>query len=100
MLIPHEARSRLLAIVAALICTQAAFLNFVSNEPQKEMLGTDEIPQYTSGRASGSVDLHQEYIAAGWGDYILSEENYDENKLVQAHLAGVKVKQEIKESKK
>ena len=66
MLIPHEARSRLLAIVAALICTQAAFLNFVSNEPQKEMLGTDEIPQYTSGRASGSVDLHQEYIAAGW----------------------------------
>ena len=43
---------------------------------------------------------YEEYIAAGWGDYILSEENYDENKLVQAHLAGVKVKQEIKESKK
>ena len=41
---------------------------------------------------------YEEYIAAGWGDYILSEENYDE--LVQAHLAGVKVKQEIKESKK
>ena len=43
---------------------------------------------------------YEEYIAAGWGDYILSEETYDENKLVQAHLAGVKVKQEIKESKK
>ena len=43
---------------------------------------------------------YEEYIAAGWGDYILSEENYDENKLVQAHLAGVKVKQEIKERKK
>ena len=43
---------------------------------------------------------YEEYIGADWGDYILSEENYDENKLVQAHLAGVKVKQEIKESKK
>mgnify|MGYP003145150389 FL=1 len=43
---------------------------------------------------------YEEYIAAGWGDYILSEENYEDNKLVKAHLAGVKVKQEIKESKK
>ena len=43
---------------------------------------------------------YEEYIAAGWGDYILSEENYDNNKLVKAHLSGVKVKQEIKESKK
>ena len=43
---------------------------------------------------------YEEYIAAGWGDYILSEDNYDENNLVQAHFAGVKVKQEIKESKK
>jgi len=43
---------------------------------------------------------YEEYIAAGWGDYILSEENYEDNKLVKAHLDGVKVKQEIKESKK
>jgi len=43
---------------------------------------------------------YEDYIAAGWGDYILSEENYEDNKLVKAHLAGVKVKQEIKESKK
>ena len=39
-------------------------------------------------------------LLAAWGDYILSEEGYEDNKLVQAHLAGVKVKQEIKESKK
>jgi len=43
---------------------------------------------------------YEEYSAAGWGDYILSEENYEDNKLVKAHLDGVKVKQEIKESKK
>ena len=41
-----------------------------------------------------------DYIAAGWGDYILTEEGYENNKLVKEHLAGVKVKQEIKESKK
>ena len=43
---------------------------------------------------------YEEYIAVGGGDYILSEENYEYNKLLQAHLAGVKVKQEVKESKK
>ena len=43
---------------------------------------------------------YDEYVVAAWGDYILSEEDYEENKLVQAHLSGVKVKQEIKESKK
>ena len=43
---------------------------------------------------------YEEYIVAAWGDYILSEDNYENNKLVQAHLDGVKIKQEIKESKK
>ena len=43
---------------------------------------------------------YEEYIMEAWGDYILSEENYDDNKLVKEHLDGVKVKQEIKESKK
>ena len=43
---------------------------------------------------------YEEYIAAGWGDYILTEEGYEDNKLVKDHLAGVKVKQEIKEGKK
>ena len=43
---------------------------------------------------------YQEYIAAGWGDYILTEEGYEDNKLVKEHLAGVKVEQNIKESKK
>ena len=43
---------------------------------------------------------YEDYIATAWGDYILSEEDYDDNKLVKDHLAGVKVKQEIKESKK
>jgi len=41
-----------------------------------------------------------EYIIEAWGDYILTEEDYEDNKLVKAHLSGVKVKQEIKESKK
>jgi len=43
---------------------------------------------------------YEEYIFAAWGDYILSEEGYEDNKLVQAHLDGVKIKQEIKASKK
>ena len=43
---------------------------------------------------------YEEYIIAAWGDYILAEEDYDDNKLVQDHLDGVKIKQEIKESKK
>ena len=43
---------------------------------------------------------YEEYIFAAWGDYILTEEGYEDNKLVQAHLDGVKVKQEIKEGKK
>ena len=42
---------------------------------------------------------YEEYIAAAWGDYILSEEDYENNKLVKAHLDGVKVKQEIKAGK-
>jgi len=41
-----------------------------------------------------------EYIIEAWGDYILTEEGYEGNKLVQDHLDGVKIKQVIKESKK
>jgi len=43
---------------------------------------------------------YDDYVVTAWGDYILSEEGYETNKLVQAHLDGVKVKQVIKESKK
>ena len=43
---------------------------------------------------------YEEYIIEAWGDYILTEEDYDDNKLVKEHLDGVKIKQEIKEGKK
>ena len=43
---------------------------------------------------------YNEYIISAWGDYTLTEEGYEDNKLVQAHLDGVKIKQEIKEGKK
>ena len=43
---------------------------------------------------------YEEYIIAAWGDYILTEEGYEDNQLDKDHLDGVKVKQEIKESKK
>ena len=43
---------------------------------------------------------YDEYVVAAWGDYILNEEGYEDNQLVKEHLDGVKVKQEIRESKK
>jgi len=43
---------------------------------------------------------YEEYIVAAWGDYILTEEDYENNQLVKDHLDGVKIKQEIKEGKK
>jgi len=43
---------------------------------------------------------YEEYILAAWGDYILTEEGYEDNQLVKEHLDGVKIKQEIKEGKK
>ena len=43
---------------------------------------------------------YEEYIIAAWGDYILTEEDYENNQLVKDHLDGVKIKQEIKEGKK
>ena len=33
----------------------------------------------------------EEAISQGWGDYILTAENYDDNSLVKDHLSGVKV---------
>ncbi len=33
----------------------------------------------------------EEAISSGWGEYILTEEDYDDNSLVKEHLSGVKV---------